>query len=69
MTHAEIIQTLGGYKAVAKDFGLHPTATFRWTKGEIPLHWWAEVERLARSQGNYEITQQMILENRPKRAE
>lgn len=68
MTHSEIISELGGYKAVAKIFMLHPTAVFRWTKGEIPLNWWAEVERLARSQGNYEITQQMILENRPKKA-
>lgn len=66
MTHEHIISELGGYATLATEFGLHRSATFRWKTQGIPLHWWSSVEKLARRQGRYDITEQVLLETRPK---
>jgi DNA invertase Pin-like site-specific DNA recombinase len=68
--HAEIIDSLvkefGSYRKLANQFDVDGTTVFRWKK-EIPLHWWPHVAQLAQSRGMRHITEQFIMETRPKR--
>lgn len=51
MTHAAIIDALGGYRAVADALGKDPSIIWRWARHGIPLKRWVDVVLLAEVKG------------------
>lgn len=52
LTHRDIIDQLGGYRAVAAAVGLKHAAVCRWFDRGIPALYWPKLERLAKKQGH-----------------
>jgi hypothetical protein len=46
--HAEVIDRLGGYSALADRLGLNPATVWRWQASGIPAIYWPEVVKLAK---------------------
>lgn len=65
MTHAEIVERLGGYRAVAAALGADATTTFRWPERGIPSHRWAEIVRLAGAMGVREVSFEALANTAP----
>ena len=51
MTHGQIIDQLGGYRALATRLGRHPSSAFRWRALGIPPKLWLEVVEVANVMG------------------
>lgn len=56
MQHADVIDRLGGYRAVAEALGENPTTVQNWRRRGIPGRFWPAIARLATKRGHPEIT-------------
>ena len=65
MTHAEIIQLLGGPTKLAAQLGLSSATAMHWPRRGIPALHWPLVEQTAMQAGHTHITTQMLRETRP----
>jgi hypothetical protein len=64
MDHKKIIESLGGYVAVANDLERHPTTVFKWQAGGIPARHWPEIMQLAKRMGSQEISYEELAAGR-----
>jgi hypothetical protein len=56
MTHAEIIQKLGGAPELSRLFGTSRSAASNWLRAGIPAKYWPDVVRLAQERNIPGIT-------------
>ena len=64
MDHAELIERLGGYRALADKLGRHPTTVFKWQSTGIPADLWPAVLRLCHRR--IKLTYRDLEEGSPK---
>jgi hypothetical protein len=60
MTHAEIIEVLGGPLLVARALGCHHAQPVRWKVAGIPAKRWVGIVAAARDAGRADITLDML---------
>jgi hypothetical protein len=56
MTHGDVIDRLGGIRAVAQAVGVHESRVGRWRRSGIPPVRWAAVTEFARVCGLRDVT-------------
>ena len=65
MTHDEIINRLGGYKAVADACGVHAARANHWTRDGIPSRHWLAVQAMAKAKRVRGISVQILADSAP----
>lgn len=66
MLHADAIDALGGYRAVAVALGENPTTVQNWRRRGIPGRFWPAIERIAAERGVAAITVESLETARPR---
>jgi hypothetical protein len=60
MTNADIMHTLGGYRAVAEFLGESPKVVHKWSARGVPARYWPAIVRMAETKGVKGISLQTL---------
>ena len=67
MTPKDVIDRLGGYRAVALEIPCDPTRVFRWQSEGIPGHRWPRILQIAQTHAA-DVSLDMLMSTQPERA-
>jgi hypothetical protein len=66
MDASDIIEAFGGYRPLANDLGIGPSAVFMWRDTGIPKGRCLELAELAKERGIASVTLEILMQSKPR---